>query len=101
MDGENAARYSSGAHDYPERAAESVIEMRRQVGDLVVDENGVAVRGLIVRHLVLPRNLAGTDPGPSVGPARPDSKAPTAVEAVVRSLILTAKYSIAKSRKAP
>jgi putative pyruvate formate lyase activating enzyme len=34
--------------------------MHRQVGDLVLDKQGVAVRGLIVRHLVLPNNLAGT-----------------------------------------
>ncbi len=61
MDGANAARYSSGAEDYPERAAESILEMRRQVGDLVVDESGIALRGLIVRHLVLPHNLSGTD----------------------------------------
>jgi putative pyruvate formate lyase activating enzyme len=35
--------------------------MHRQVGDLVVDEMGVAQRGLIVRHLVLPEGLAGTE----------------------------------------
>jgi putative pyruvate formate lyase activating enzyme len=34
--------------------------MHRQVGDLVLDDQGVAVRGLLVRHLVLPRGLAGT-----------------------------------------
>jgi putative pyruvate formate lyase activating enzyme len=37
-----------------------VKEMRRQVGDLQVDERGVARRGLLVRHLVLPDDLAGT-----------------------------------------
>jgi putative pyruvate formate lyase activating enzyme len=35
--------------------------MHRQVGDLVVDESGVALRGLLVRHLVLPGGIAGTD----------------------------------------
>jgi putative pyruvate formate lyase activating enzyme len=35
--------------------------MHRQVGDLVIGERGVAVRGLLVRHLVLPGGLAGTD----------------------------------------
>ena len=35
--------------------------MHRQVGDLVIDENGIAQRGLLVRHLVLPANLAGTN----------------------------------------
>ena len=34
--------------------------MHRQVGDLQIDERGLATRGLLVRHLVLPRNLAGT-----------------------------------------
>jgi putative pyruvate formate lyase activating enzyme len=34
--------------------------MHRQVGDLVLDENGVALRGLLVRHLVLPNAIAGT-----------------------------------------
>jgi putative pyruvate formate lyase activating enzyme len=37
-----------------------VKEMHRQVGDLVLDERGVALRGLLVRHLVLPERLAGT-----------------------------------------
>jgi putative pyruvate formate lyase activating enzyme len=48
------------AEDYPEIARQAVKEMHRQVGDLVVDENGVARRGLLVRHLVLPGDLAGT-----------------------------------------
>lgn len=61
MDGEAPAQYCAGAKDYPERAAESILEMHRQVGGLVVDEHGVALRGLIVRHLVMPGNLARTD----------------------------------------
>jgi len=48
------------AGDYPERARAAFKEMHRQVGDLVLDEQGVARRGLLVRHLVLPENLAGT-----------------------------------------
>ncbi len=56
-----AAKYSSGAGDYPERAAAAIEEMHRQVGELVVDENGIALRGLMIRHLVLPHNIAGTD----------------------------------------
>jgi len=36
-------------------------EMHRQVGDLVIDDRGLARRGLLVRHLVLPVELAGTD----------------------------------------
>jgi putative pyruvate formate lyase activating enzyme len=35
--------------------------MHRQVGDLVLDEDGIARRGLLVRHLVLPNRLAGTE----------------------------------------
>ena len=35
--------------------------MHRQVGDLALDRSGVAIRGLLVRHLVLPNNLAATD----------------------------------------
>jgi putative pyruvate formate lyase activating enzyme len=34
--------------------------MHRQVGDLIIDERGIAVRGLLVRHLVMPDNMAGT-----------------------------------------
>ena len=61
MDGAAPGQYCAGAKDYPERAAESILEMHRQVGGLVVDERGAALRGLIVRHLVMPGNLARTD----------------------------------------
>ncbi len=57
---DSAARLSK-APDYPERAKEALREMYRQVGDLVVDKQGVALRGLLVRHLVLPEDLAGTE----------------------------------------
>ena len=50
----------SAAEDYPSVAKRAILEMHRQVGDLVLDERGVAERGLLVRHLVLPGNLAGT-----------------------------------------
>jgi putative pyruvate formate lyase activating enzyme len=49
-----------GVEDYPEIARQALGEMHRQVGDLVVDDDGVARRGLLVRHLVLPDGLAGT-----------------------------------------
>jgi putative pyruvate formate lyase activating enzyme len=58
-DAANALRYSR-AKDYPAINRLAVREMHRQVGDLVLDENGLAVRGLLVRHLVLPGGLAGT-----------------------------------------
>ncbi len=51
----------SGAGDYPEIARHAVKEMHRQVGDLAMDERGVAKRGLLVRHLVLPEGIAGTE----------------------------------------
>lgn len=50
----------SKATNYPETNFAAVKEMHRQVGDLVIGENHVAVRGLLVRHLVLPGGLAGT-----------------------------------------
>lgn len=50
-----------GASDYPERARESLLEMQRQVGELQWDEKGVAQKGLLVRHLVMPEGLAGTE----------------------------------------
>jgi putative pyruvate formate lyase activating enzyme len=54
-----AARYTQ-ARDYPEAVQAALKEMHRQVGDLVLDEEGLALRGLLVRHLVLPEGLAGT-----------------------------------------
>jgi len=53
-------RYSK-IRNYPQINQITVKEMHRQVGDLVLDENGVAIRGLLVRHLVLPNNLSGTE----------------------------------------
>jgi putative pyruvate formate lyase activating enzyme len=50
----------SGVADYPVVNQEAVREMHRQVGDLVLDSRGIAERGLLVRHLVLPEELAGT-----------------------------------------
>ena len=54
-----ALKYS-GAPDYVERMKAALKEMHRQVGDLVLDEAGIARRGLLVRHLVLPERAAGT-----------------------------------------
>lgn len=50
----------SKAKDYPSVAKAALKEMHRQVGDLVCDDDGIAQRGLLVRHLVLPNGLAGT-----------------------------------------
>jgi len=61
MDGAEASRYNfADASDYPKMAQESIIEMNRQVGDPVTDERGIALRGLVVRHLVMPNRVAGT-----------------------------------------
>ncbi len=48
------------AADYPEVARRALLEMHRQVGDLQLDETGIARRGLLIRHLVLPDGRAGT-----------------------------------------
>lgn len=48
------------AKDYPEAARRAIKEMHRQVGELKMDENGLAKRGVLVRHLVMPGGLAGT-----------------------------------------
>jgi len=54
------ARKISQVPDYVERARAAIQEMYRQVGDLVVDDRGIAQKGLIVRHLILPNGLAGS-----------------------------------------
>ena len=54
------ARRFSRAPDYVERSRAAIKEMYRQVGELETDETGVARKGLIVRHLVLPNGIAGS-----------------------------------------
>lgn len=56
---ETARRYSLIPH-YPQINQTAVKEMHRQVGDLKLDENGIAYRGLLIRHLLLPNGIAGT-----------------------------------------
>lgn len=51
-----AARLAK-AKDYPDRAREAIQEMHRQVGDLRLTAEGLACRGLLVRHLVMPAQL--------------------------------------------
>ena len=58
-DAEIGWKYSH-VRDYPRHNQAAVREMHRQVGDLALDEDGIARRGLLVRHLVLPEGLAGT-----------------------------------------
>jgi putative pyruvate formate lyase activating enzyme len=57
---EKTAEQLSGIKDYPKVNKAAIKEMHRQVGDLQIDEQGIARRGLLVRHLVLPHRLAGT-----------------------------------------
>ena len=54
------ARHYSKIPRYPQVNQAAVREMHRQVGDLRIDERGLAIRGLLVRHLILPNGLAGT-----------------------------------------
>ena len=53
-------KYSRVRH-YVDSSRAAIIEMQRQVGDLLQDENGVAQKGLIIRHLILPNNIAGSE----------------------------------------
>lgn len=54
------AQLTCEAQDYPEIARNAILEMHRQTGDLVIDKSGLARHGLLIRHLVLPHGLAGT-----------------------------------------
>ena len=58
-DPESGRRYAK-APDYPEAARRAIKEMHRQVGTLVIDEQGVALRGVLLRHLIMPGGVAGT-----------------------------------------
>ena len=58
---DGAARQLSDAPDYVETARAALKEMKRQVGVLEENPDGTAARGLIVRHLVLPNDLSGTE----------------------------------------
>ncbi len=57
---DKAAERLSNAKNYPPINQAAVKEMHRQVGNLHIDEKGIATRGLLIRHLVLPNGLAGT-----------------------------------------
>ncbi len=59
--GEEPAKRFSNAPDYPPVLKEVLREMHRQVGDLHMNKNGIAERGLLIRHLVMPEDLAGTE----------------------------------------
>lgn len=61
MDSGKSAQYSSGASDYPEMTKKAIVEMHRQVGVLQLDPKGGALRGVMIRHLVMPNRVAGTE----------------------------------------
>jgi len=58
-DNNNSFDYSK-AEDYVRCSRAVILEMKRQVGNLIVDAHDIAIRGLIIRHLVLPNDIAGS-----------------------------------------
>jgi len=56
---ENSLKYSM-VRDYVRHSRAAIQEMYRQVGNLVTDDEGIAVSGMIVRHLILPNEIAGS-----------------------------------------
>lgn len=58
--GKELSQKYSGVKDYPEQARKALKEMDRQVGGLKIDVRGIAYRGLLVRHLILPGGLEDT-----------------------------------------
>lgn len=61
FDSKMANKYSSEAIDYPEMAKKALLEMHRQVGVAKPNDNGIMERGLMIRHLVMPNNVGGTN----------------------------------------
>lgn len=55
-----AARFSCDAHSYPQVTQQALLEMHRQVGEAVPKPNGLMYGGLMIRHLVMPNNVSGT-----------------------------------------
>ena len=58
---DNIARRYSRVRHYVQSSREAIKEMYRQVGNIQVDENGIAIKGLIIRHLVLPGDIASSE----------------------------------------
>jgi putative pyruvate formate lyase activating enzyme len=61
MDAEPAGKYLGGASDYARVAKKAVLEMHRQVGVHRLNKQGLAVQGVMIRHLVMPNRVAGTE----------------------------------------
>ena len=60
-DSEMSLKYSTGAEGYPMRAKEAILEMHRQVGVAKPAKDGLMYRGLMIRHLVMPDNVGGSE----------------------------------------
>ncbi len=60
LDEKHSKRFSN-APDYPEVVKQVLREMHRQVGDLTMDSRGIAERGLLIRHLVMPNGVASSE----------------------------------------
>jgi putative pyruvate formate lyase activating enzyme len=56
-----STKYSSGAENYPEVTKEAILEMHRQVGVAKPANDGIMQRGLMIRHLVMPNNVSGSE----------------------------------------
>jgi len=61
MDADHADKYLDGASDYPAVAEKAIMEMHQQVGVHTVGSQGIATRGLMIRHLVMPNRVSGTE----------------------------------------
>jgi putative pyruvate formate lyase activating enzyme len=60
-DSEMSAKYSSKAETYPELTRKAILEMHRQVGVAKPAKDGIIYRGLMIRHLVMPNNVGGSE----------------------------------------
>lgn len=56
-----AGKYSSEAYNYPEVTKQAILEMHRQVGVAKTPPDGIMRRGLMIRHLVMPNDVAGSE----------------------------------------
>ncbi len=59
-DNEKGEKYS-GIPDYWDKCKKALIEMKKQVGDIILNEEKIAIKGLLIRHLVLPNNISSTE----------------------------------------
>lgn len=56
-----AERYSAGAESYPQMTRAALLEMHRQTGNAIPSKKGIMERGLMIRHLVMPNNVSGSE----------------------------------------